>query len=501
MSADVIRVGVAARGAQCGDNGRVIGLGGAEVRFEEGSLNARIITLCALLVLTTGGMAWWERGDPGLSKLEPPPPASSEDVEPPRPSPTDSSSAAAPSRSQSRPVAACEPGQPPGRIPGAYWGMHVASPIGHDFPDAPITAVNLTTSQVYWNQVETAPGRYDFSRLDAIVSTAEDRRARAMLVLGFTPAFHAKQPESLTARTTMPGKAAWRAWVTAVVERYGDRLDYQIWPEPNIPGNWTGTPAQMARLTVIAGDIIHDRAPAALVVAPAVALRLEAQRRWVDRFWSTEVAGAPVAESVDAVALDPFPLEDGTPEDSLDLVCQAREILAVHGVDLPVWTNEINYGVASGGPTTDVQHYRDGRQAAAVARTYLLHAAMGMERVYWLGWFSYPGMAVEMTRDGVTTPAGEAYRTVHGWLAQGPRPDCRVEAGLHTCLVEGHEETLLIHWRVRGTSRVPAPDGATRVETIAGERRLVGAGDVVWVRQAPVAMVTPSRDGLPLASG
>ena len=104
----------------------------------------------------------------------------------------------------------------------------------------------------------------------------------------------------------------------------------------------------------------------------------------MSRFWATEVAGVPVADHVDAVALDPFPLEDGTPEDALDLICQAQEILAKHGVDLPVWTNEINYGVPSGG-TAGVKPYSDAQQAAVVARTYLLHAAMEIDRVYWLG--------------------------------------------------------------------------------------------------------------------
>ncbi len=146
--------------------------------------------------------------------------------------------------------------------------MHVPSPIGAEFPDAPVAAVNLTTSQVYWNQVETAPGQYDFSRLDQIVSTSKDRGAQPMLVLGFTPAFHASSPESPTARATMPDPAAWRRWVTTVAERYGNRIDYQVWPEPNIVSNWEDSPAQMARLTAVAGEIVHERAPEALVVAP-----------------------------------------------------------------------------------------------------------------------------------------------------------------------------------------------------------------------------------------
>lgn len=385
------------------------------------------------------------------------------------------------------PCASQTPGPEP--LPEHFWGMHVSSPIGEGFPDAPIAAVNLTTSGVYWNQVETAPGVYQFDRLDAMVDTAEDRGARAMLVLGSTPSFHALGVSADEARSAAPDPAAWRAWVSAVVERYADRLDYQIWPEPNIAGNWAGTPEEMAELTVAASEVIRERAPDALVVAPATTLRLESQRDWMERFWRAEVDGTPVARSVDAVALDPFPLEDGTPEDSLDLVCEARAILDRHGVDLPVWTNEINYGVPSGG-TLEAEPYPDRLQAAVVARTYLLHAATGLGRVYWLGWFSYPGLSVELARDGVPTAAGEAYAVVHDWLAGAPRPVCRVEGGTHTCLVDRKQEDLRVLWRERGTASVRVPEGVGRLETLSDAPRPVRSGDRVEITQEPVALVT-----------
>lgn len=366
------------------------------------------------------------------------------------------------------------------------------TPSGDDFPDAPIEAVNLTTSGTYWSQVETAPGQYDFSRLDDIVDTSGRAGAQPMVLLGFTPAFHAAQPDSPTAAATMPDAAAWRAWVTAAVERYGARLDYQIWPEPNIVSNWAGTPEQMARLTVIAGAIIHDEAPDAVVVAPATTLRLETQRQWMSRYWATEVDGSPVADSVDAVALDPFPLEDGTPEDSLTLICQARRILEKHDVDLPTWTNEINYGVPSGG-TTGVKPYPDEQQAAVVGRTYLLHAALGVDRVYWLGWFSSAGLAVEMARSGVEpTLAGRAFTTVHDWMSGARRPDCQVNTGLYTCVIDQGDSVLRVLWRERGTRKVTVADGATGVEDLAGRsRRLAKGGGVVTVGQSPVAISEP----------
>ena len=412
-------------------------------------------------------------GKPGASPSRPPETSRSADPDP---------------EPRGRPVATCAADPVQGRVPARFWGMHSSAPIGSDFPEAPVRAVNLTTAQVYWNQVETAPGQYDFTRLDQIVATSRERGARPMLVLGFTPAFHATNPTSATAQATMPDLDAWRAWLSAVVSRYGAGLDYQVWPEPNIVSNWEGSPEQMARLSIVAGEVIHARAPEALVVAPATTLRLRSQQRWMDRFWAARVGGTPVAEALDAVALDPFPLEEGTPEDSAELVCRALEILADHDVDLPVWTNEINYGVPSGGPSTGVAPYADERQAAVVARTYILHAALGMERVYWLGWFSYPGLAVEMSRDGVTTPAGEAFIRVHQWLAGGSVPDCRVVRGTHTCSTTRGGVATVVRWRERGQVVVTA-DGRSRLMELDGDRRTLSRGDRVTVGMAPVAVV------------
>lgn len=451
-------------------------------------MNRRIALAAVVVLALVGGFAWWSlaRGADHAS----PQSTSGSNGEGTRPSSPAASStptgaATAAQTTVGNPLAACATTSPAGQIPSTFWGMHVGNPTGADFPKAPIGAVNLTTSGVYWNEVETAPGRYDFSRLDEIVATARARHTQPMVLLGFTPSFHASNPQSPTAKATMPNEGAWRAWVTAVVERYGARLDYQVWPEPNIVSNWTGTPEQMAKLTAVAGQIIHSHAPDAVVVAPATTLRLPTQLQWMDRFWATKVAGVPVADRVDAVALDPFPMQDGTPEDALQLVCSARQVLAKHGVDLPVWTNEINYGVPSGGTLT-AKPYSDTKQAAVVARTYLLHAAIGVDRVYWLGWFAYPGVAVEMVRDGVTTPAGRAFTRIHNWLAGGTRPRCTVDAGIYSCLVTRGSLERRVLWRETGVSKVPAPAAARRVENLAGEDRPLTDGQMVRVSRSPV---------------
>lgn len=398
------------------------------------------------------------------------------------------------SASDATPVPDCEVPASAETIPSDFWGMHLNSPLGPTFPDAPIGSVNLTTAATYWRSVEKTEGDYDFARLDAIAETAQERDARPLLVLGQTPAFHSQTPRSQTAHATMPDLEAWEAWVTAVVQRYGDQFDYQVWPEPNIRGNWEGTPQEMAELTVTAGRIIEAQAPDALVIAPATTLRLAGQRAWMEEFWASGVDGTPVADAVDVAAIDPYPLEDGTPEDGLDLVCQAQEILDEQGVDKPVWDVEINYGVPSGGGATDVQQYPEDQQAAYVARTYVLQAAAGLDRVYWLGWAQYPGMAIAMVEEDGTTPnrAAAAFEAVHGWLDGRARPTCTTSAGLYRCEVPADDSgpAMKILWQVEGTTTVLAPDGATELLSVDGSSEPVAEGDEVAVDGTPVAVVS-----------
>src|SRR6478609_3719738 len=74
-----------------------------------------------------------------------------------------------------------------------FFGMH-APLLATEFPDAPAGAVNLTTNRVYWPSLETSPGVFDLSRLDAIVTQAHDHGATPLLVLGQTPSFHSTSP-------------------------------------------------------------------------------------------------------------------------------------------------------------------------------------------------------------------------------------------------------------------------------------------------------------------
>ena len=85
------------------------------------------------------------------------------------------------------PAAAATP-----RIPGSFFGMHDGDAVS--FPAAPVGAVRLWDSGVSWREIETAPGRFDFTRVDAQVNAARAHGASVLLVLGQTPRFHSTKP-------------------------------------------------------------------------------------------------------------------------------------------------------------------------------------------------------------------------------------------------------------------------------------------------------------------
>jgi hypothetical protein len=369
-----------------------------------------------------------------------------------------------------------------------FFGMH-APLLATAFPQVRVGALDLTSNGVYWPDLEPAQGSFDFDHLDALVSQAHLHGAQPLLVLGQTPSFYSPTPSSPQVRATVPDLAAWKTYVQHVVTKYGARLDYQIWPEANIASNWSGTQHQLAVLVSAAATIIHRTAPHAVVLSPAMVLRLRYERRWMNQFFAQKVGGHRIGHYIDAVAIDAYPVQSGTPEDSLALIEQARHMLAQQNVTAPLWNVEINYGVVGGGtPITD--HSSGTQQASYVVRTYLLNAAAGVKRVYWLGWARFATMDIQMVgTDGVTpTAAGRAYARVEKWLTGEKVTGCsrNKRSHVYTCTLRRNGRDSWVYWIPKGRTSVPAPRGARHVQSMTGVVRATRHGERIRVTKAPV---------------
>ncbi len=103
----------------------------------------------------------------------------------------------------------------------------------------------------------------------------------------------------------------------------------------------------------------------------------------------TSTSGGPAASRsahwVDVVSLQLYPGPKERPEHSMALLAAARSVLTSEGVHKPIWNTEINYGLQIGGGGT-ASKISTRRQAAYVARTYVLNAANGVKKVFWYSW-------------------------------------------------------------------------------------------------------------------
>ncbi len=135
-----------------------------------------------------------------------------------------------------------------------------------------------------WWSFNPAPGVFDFSTLDAVVSKATARGLKIFPSIGYTPTW----ATSGDFRTGVPDNVGdWTTAVTTVVNRYrNDIQHWGIWNEPNTTGFWTGTRQQFIDVIVKpAADAIHAADPNALVVGPELAHFVSAGRvfyEWLD---------------------------------------------------------------------------------------------------------------------------------------------------------------------------------------------------------------------------
>ena len=391
------------------------------------------------------------------------------------------------------PAPAPRPVTPPGSVPPNFFGVHDSSPIGRNgWPLTTVGTIRLWDVGVSWRDIERTKGKYDFTRLDAIVREANKRRAETLIVLGQTPRFYASKVRGTdvygAGAASMPNNlAAYKRYVQAVANRPGVKgnryVQFQVWNEANVVEFWNGTPAQMALLTKVTR---YARGGSRYLVAPALVTRNSLQRTWMDKFYASKVSGRRVADYVNAVSLQLYPLPAGKPEDSMAILALDRRILAKYRVNKPIWNTEVNYGLA-GRKTAGLSA---NLQAANVSRTYLLNASAGIKRVYWYSWGDIAiANTRTTTRNGYTlTTAGKAFGVTRSWLVNSKMRGCSTDRqGTYTCTIAYTGGIRRVFWNpsrtvtvaVAGATTTQLVDGTTRTYSPRTMRLRVGAVPVM----------------------
>ncbi len=221
---------------------------------------------------------------------------------------------------------------------------------------------------LYWDQVEKAPGQYDWSGYDKLVGDDLRHGLRIDAILLGRPAFD-QQGGSINGLnspvfsdgTDSPGDGKtpnpsnpWALFVFAVVNRYkaGGLLAtqegwpsnvgvtvWEAWNEPDFPLFWNGSVDDYARLLKVTYLVAHEADPNARVMFGGLAYSNPAQNDWLAKvlaIYAKDPMRSASNNFMDLVAVHNY----SDPRRSGIVVKQAKDDLARYGFDRPVWLNE-----------------------------------------------------------------------------------------------------------------------------------------------------------------
>jgi len=297
--------------------------------------------------------------------------------------------------------------------------MHIMDPyVANPWPSVPINALGKG-SRVGWSYIEISKGIFDWRRLDAYLKLSESHSVQMMYSPEGIPAWASADIRTCSIPFAgAPPKCLgmvkdirdWNDFVSALVERYKGRITaYELWNEPD--NSFTGGTADMVVLTRHFHDKVRSLDPTALVISPSYTASTN-----LDAYFA---AGG--TRDVDAVSFHAYPDSREDPELIVrSWTSSARAVMAKYGLSSkPLWNTEASWG--SGVTDPD-------RQAAFIARYYLLSWFRKISRTYWYGWDNRR-LGTLYVPGQPPTKAVTAYQQVYNWILSGTDPICSSTGG------------------------------------------------------------------------
>lgn len=168
-------------------------------------------------------------------------------------------------------------------IPAKFLGQHY-----HKYPGSlalpPLTISTVRshdystsgpTVLIHWAAIETAKGAYNWTNLDAWLSANEAQGWESIFVIQASPDWAVSAAAvggaAYGGKSNMPPStlADYGDFAAAVAARYGTRLIYQGWNEPNLSKYYVGTANQLAQMQRLLFQRVRAAAPAAQILSPS----------------------------------------------------------------------------------------------------------------------------------------------------------------------------------------------------------------------------------------
>jgi hypothetical protein len=303
---------------------------------------------------------------------------------------------------------------------------------------ANLAGVRLMTATMKWSDMNTAQGVYDWSNFDTWLADAGANGQDVLFTVYNTPAWASSNPTASCAATVggcyppndlkADGTGTnqhFKDFISALVKHAGvGKIKYlEIWNEPNITTEWTGSYAQLVRMAQDASTVAKGIDPKILIGSPPETGdgKYSLYMNWLGNFLA---AGG--GQYVDSIDFHGYAYQ--TAEDIAVRINNLRAITTAYGQqNKPIFDTEGSWGVFS--------HMTDpDQQSAFLARHYLLQIAQQVNRFYFFGWdYGNTGDLYD-TSSGKLTSAGIAYQQIYQWtLGATPTAPCVASGTVWTC--------------------------------------------------------------------
>ena len=211
---------------------------------------------------------------------------------------------------------------------------------------------------VYWDEIESSPGRYDWSKWDVLIDALRRfPQLEPVVVFMNTPAWARVSHPDIEVTQSGPPQALddFANFVSSFARRYGDAVDhYQIWDEPNLDDAWgllDPRPAEYVAMLQAAASAIRSVDDTAKIIAAGLAPTTEtggqniSDLRYLDAMYAYGAASAMDIVAGKPYGFDTSPLDRRVDEGLLNFsrIVALREIMVEHGDgQKPIWAS--NWG-------------------------------------------------------------------------------------------------------------------------------------------------------------
>lgn len=366
--------------------------------------------------------------------------------------------------------------------------------------------------EVYWSEVETQKGVYDWERPRAeFLDAARDAGVRPLLLAGYGNPLYDEGNGPVSDEAV----SAYSAYAAAMATEFGDQASgIEVWNEWDLGlgGNTNTSPEDYVNLLAAAAPAVKAVAPDLPVIGPAVAN--------LNTDWLEQTFRLGALDDIDGLVLHPYSYPVSA--DALDETLTRIDALVREyngGVSKPLWITE------HGWPTgTNARAVSEREQASNIARSAVIAAAHDAARYYVYDLVSDGTDPAETEQNfgllraaddsrGAYTPKPSfaAYSVAAAHLA-GATPAGRDDtvAGVRQFVFDTAEGPLRVLWsdspqtlRLSADAALEVTDAYGRSDTLdaAGGDVFVSVDDDPLYVRGPVTAVSSSETDLRLDAG